>query len=193
MNWEQTRIKILSPAGHILITGLDFIKDYAGITPCSWPDLKARESEVVYCTLFFLYEIKKIIKHYGSKISWDSLLDFCRFSENKSEFFSLLIFARRAAKADIPEFVLSRMRRNAANPLLMYLCRNIDDRDFIKLFLIKNFVISLTDYKIFLKKPLRSIHRTYGIVVNYLQLYRPGIFRRVDKLVAILVRKRRKR
>ena len=96
--------------------------------------------QLVYRSLRFFYEIKKMLRYYGNKVKWDDLFSLARAAKKEYEIFTLLFLSEKVVKASIPEVVLKKMRKNVFVRLFILLSHTTRDDNFTTLFLINRLI-----------------------------------------------------
>ncbi|UCH12741.1 MAG: hypothetical protein JSW18_02015, partial [Candidatus Omnitrophota bacterium] len=123
--------------------------------------------------------------YYGDKINWDNLLHWAHVTGNEFKIFTLLFLARKIIIADIPEVVMQKMRRSFLVNLFIYICYKIKDEDPIKIFIIREIIMQLANYKKFLKSLPTSVKDLYSVIAAFLYFYNDNMLSILKKVAKI--------
>jgi hypothetical protein len=158
---EGTEITVLSAEANIFIACFTFFNNFPSISLDKWPKSQKESNQVLYRTISFFYEIKKMLKFYKGKIAWDNFLFFVKSTKSEYEIFILLVLAKEVVKADVPEGILKIAKRNIAVYVFMLLCHRSGYGDIRELLINRGKVSRFRRYIFLLKNPKSLIKRLY--------------------------------
>lgn len=137
---KDTAIRTLSPAGNIFMACFNFeralfVNHRIIYSPFVYLSKHKKErNKLIYHSFRFFYEIKKMLRYYGTEIKWDELFSLANLTKKEYEIFTLLFLSEKIAKADIPEIALKKMRKNTFVRLCRSVCRHLSYDNLTTLF-----------------------------------------------------------
>lgn len=143
---KNTEIKTLNPAGNLFIACFNFERDLCVehriiYSPFVYlPKYRDEREQLVYHSLRFFCEIKKMLAYYGRDLNWTEFFSLTRAAKKEYEVFTLLFLSAKIVKADISEIVLKRMKQNIFVRLYISLCRLIPYGNFTTLFFLNRVI-----------------------------------------------------
>ena len=147
----DTKISVLKPEAAILVSCINFKRTFEA-RRISAP--KEKEQERLCTVLFFVYEIKRLIRYYyKDEADWEKLVLFCKSTKTEYSVFSLLFLVHRIGNIDFPEFLKFKLKRYASLCLYMRLCGSIEYHDFQRMLHLREAITNLRRFKDFIKNP----------------------------------------
>lgn len=131
-------ITVFNAEGSLLLTILNFTKDFAANYPHDWYRSEPMKQRVFYDLAFLMYEMKRIIRYYKTTIRWDRFLDLARLTGRAVEILILLNMADRMVGADIPVPVLRRTHKSIRIKTYDLFCRHFRPYDYVRHLLLKD-------------------------------------------------------
>ena len=172
---NDVALRILSPEHSIFILCINFSRDFNEIFSRLRPEIKNIKTEMFCRILYFLYEIKIMLRYYKDTISWDNLLSLAHSSKNEYVLYVFLLLAQKIVKADIPQVVMDKIRSHPGISLYSFLYRNTNYEAIIKLYFYKD-LLKLTDYRSFIGDPVKMAKSVYASMLSYLHVSYPEAF-----------------
>jgi len=157
----------------VLIACTDFVKDFSRHLPLYARASREMKEKIFYTALFFLREIKRILQYGKQGMDWERLMSLTRELHNEYEVYTLLLMAQKMVRADIPEYVVQKMKRRFSVALYHWLCQSVTHGDCARLFLDRHIVRQLTAERRPLGFAAPNIRET---LKSYLHLYCPKEF-----------------
>ena len=151
--------------------------------------LEKDTSVIIYRTLFFLYEIKRIVESAKSNFNWREFIFLTKLARNKLKVFTLILLAEKIVKINTPKDILILMRRDPVTRFYMFSVRNLRYLDCNKLFLLREILTRFIDVPFLFTKPYSFISNLYQILLVFLYLYSYKIYLMIRKIRTYIARK----
>ncbi len=129
------QIAVPNAEAALLIACTDFIKDFSYHWSLYTRAPRDMREKILYTSLFFLWEIKRILQHGNQGIDWERFSAWTRKTQNEYEVHTLLLLAQKIVRADIPKHVIRKMRRRFSVALYYGLSQSVSFFDCARLFL----------------------------------------------------------
>jgi len=157
---EENELHILKPECNIFISCNNFCREYLeGISLAQFKD----ECETnIYRILFFLYETKKMLQYYGDKIGWDQFLLLLKSAKKEYKIITLLVLAKKIARADVPEIFLNKAKHNINVFMFILLCRRMRHDNVVGLLMVREIFLIHKRILPLIKNPRRLIKKLYN-------------------------------
>jgi len=174
--FEHTRITILCPEGTVLMTCLDFLKDFAELYPRLWFESNDTKDKVFFHGLFALYDLKDELEFYKKRFSWNIFSSLAGTLPHYHEILLLLFLAKKVTGANVPEEVIIAGQKAWWIKTYIRLSRNIAADNIVRLLLLKDLMCALGNYRFSLKKLARLIAEAYCIPMRVLFICHPVFY-----------------
>jgi len=176
VTFERTQVTVLSPEGSVLMTCLDFLKDFTELYHHWWSESKDARDKVFFHGLFSLYDLKDELEFYGRRFSWNTFLSLADSLPYTHEIHLLLFLARKVAGANVAEEVITTGEKTWWVKTYIRLSRNIAADNIVDLLLLRDLMRVARDYRFSLKKLFSSIAEIYRILKRAIFLFYPRFY-----------------
>jgi len=140
---ENIPMTILCPEGTVLMTCLDFLKDFPELYPYLWVGSKDTRDKVFFYSFFSLYDLKDELEFYGRRFSWNTFLSLADALSYRHEILLLLFLAKKVAGANVPEEAITAGRRAWWVKTYIRLSRNIAADNIVRLLFLRDLMRAL--------------------------------------------------
>ncbi len=168
---KDVPITVSGPCFSLFIACVNFVKDFRLRFTPDWYNSPDEREKVFSHTVFVLMEIRRIIRYYGNKLSWEKVFFQARQAGMIFEVCSLIYLADEVLNAGMPANIARKIKRVPSIRFYAFLCRNVPREDITCLLLLLKVAFNFSASQLFSKRLLSRMKEIYGSILAYAGVY----------------------